>query len=65
MFLLMVMYYKSFALSGIVLVGSFLSIIGVILGSIASTLVSLFYIPILMAKTEAICPKKRKKNKKK
>jgi multidrug efflux pump subunit AcrB len=32
MFLLMVLYYKSFALSGIVLVGSFLSIIGVITG---------------------------------
>jgi len=32
MFLLMVIYYKSFALSGIVLVGSFLSIIGVIVG---------------------------------
>ena len=32
MFLLMVVYYKSFALSGIVLLGSFLSIIGVIVG---------------------------------
>jgi len=32
MFLLMVVYYKSFALSGIVLIGSFLSIIGVIVG---------------------------------
>ena len=32
MFLLMVVYYRSFALSGIVLVGSFLSIIGVIAG---------------------------------
>lgn len=32
MFLLMVVYYKSFALSGIVLAGSFLSIIGVIVG---------------------------------
>jgi multidrug efflux pump subunit AcrB len=32
MFLLMVVYYKSFALSGIVLAGSFLSIIGVISG---------------------------------
>lgn len=31
-FLLMVVYYKSFALSGIVLLGSFLSIIGVIVG---------------------------------
>lgn len=31
-FLLMVIYYKSFALSGIVLLGSFLSIIGVIFG---------------------------------
>ncbi len=31
-FLLMVVYYKSFVLSGIVLLGSFLSIIGVIIG---------------------------------
>lgn len=31
-FLLMVVYYKSFVLSGIILLGSFLSIIGVILG---------------------------------
>lgn len=31
-FLLMVIYYKSFVLSGIVLLGSFLSIIGVIIG---------------------------------
>jgi len=31
-FLLMVVYYKSFAISGIVLLGSFLSIIGVIIG---------------------------------
>ncbi|MEA1917245.1 MAG: efflux RND transporter permease subunit [Campylobacterota bacterium] len=31
-FLLLVIYYKSFAISGIVLLGSFLSIIGVILG---------------------------------
>jgi len=31
-FLLMVIYYKSFSLSGIVLLGSFLSIIGVIVG---------------------------------
>jgi multidrug efflux pump subunit AcrB len=31
-FLLMVIYYKSFVLSGIVLVGSFLSIVGVIFG---------------------------------
>ena len=31
-FLLMVVYYKSFSLSGIVLLGSFLSIIGVIVG---------------------------------
>lgn len=31
-FLLMVVYYKSFTLSGIVLLGSFLSIIGVIIG---------------------------------
>ena len=31
-FLLLVVYYKSFVLSGIILIGSFLSIIGVILG---------------------------------
>lgn len=31
-FLLMVVYYKSYALSGIILLGSFLSIIGVIIG---------------------------------
>ncbi|MFK5881090.1 MAG: efflux RND transporter permease subunit [Sulfurospirillum sp.] len=31
-FLLMVVYYKSFAISGIILLGSFLSIIGVIVG---------------------------------
>jgi multidrug efflux pump subunit AcrB len=31
-FLLMVIYYKSFAISGIILLGSFLSIIGVIIG---------------------------------
>jgi len=31
-FLLLVIYYKSFALSGIILLGSFLSLIGVILG---------------------------------
>jgi multidrug efflux pump subunit AcrB len=31
-FLLLVVYYKSFALSGIILLGSFLSLIGVILG---------------------------------
>ncbi|QHG91349.1 efflux RND transporter permease subunit [Sulfurimonas sp. CVO] len=31
-FLLMVIYYKSYALSGIILLGSFLSIIGVIIG---------------------------------
>jgi multidrug efflux pump subunit AcrB len=30
--------------------------ISLIFGSIASTLVSLFYIPVLMAKTDAICP---------
>ena len=30
--------------------------IALIFGSMASTLVSLFYIPVLMAKTQAICP---------
>ncbi len=30
--------------------------IALIFGSMASTLVSLYYIPVLMAKTEAICP---------
>jgi multidrug efflux pump subunit AcrB len=41
MFLLMVVYYKSFALSGIVLVGSFLSIIGVIIGHFFTDQISL------------------------
>jgi len=44
MFLLMVVYYKSFALSGIVLVGSFLSIIGVIIGHFISDLIFLYFI---------------------
>ena len=34
--------------------------IALIFGSIASTLVSLFYIPVLMAKTDEICPKNGK-----
>jgi len=42
MFLLMVVYYKSFALSGIVLIGSFLSIIGVISGHWIADKFSLF-----------------------
>jgi len=42
MFLLMVVYYKSFALSGIVLVGSFLSIIGVIVGHWITDKISLY-----------------------
>ena len=41
MFLLMVVYYKSFALSGIVLVGSFLSIIGVIIGHALTDIIAL------------------------
>jgi len=41
MFLLMVVYYKSFALSGIVLVGSFLSIIGVIIGHFITDMIAL------------------------
>ena len=41
MFLLMVVYYKSFALSGIVLVGSFLSIIGVIFGHFLTDIIAL------------------------
>ncbi len=41
MFLLMVVYYKSFALSGIVLAGSFLSIIGVIVGHYLTDIVAL------------------------
>jgi len=40
MFLLMVVYYKSFALSGVVLIGSFLSIIGVIVGHFITDLVT-------------------------
>lgn len=39
-FLLLVIYYKSFALSGIVLGGSFLSIIGVIFGHLVADLVT-------------------------
>ena len=42
MFLLMVVYYKSFALSGIVLIGSFLSIIGVIAGHWVTDKIQLF-----------------------
>ncbi len=42
MFFLMVVYYKSFALSGIVLVGSFLSIIGVIVGHWITDKIALF-----------------------
>jgi len=42
MFLLMVVYYKSFALSGIVLIGSFLSIIGVIIGHFFTDKIALF-----------------------
>jgi multidrug efflux pump subunit AcrB len=40
MFLLMVVYYKTFALSGIVLVGSFLSIIGVIIGHFITDMIT-------------------------
>jgi multidrug efflux pump subunit AcrB len=43
MFLLMVVYYKSFALSGIVLVGSFLSIIGVIIGHFITDIIFLVF----------------------
>ncbi len=43
MFLLMVVYYKSFVLSGIVLMGSFLSIIGVILGHILTDFIALYF----------------------
>jgi len=39
-FLLLVIYYKSFILSGIVLLGSFLSLIGVILGHFVADLVT-------------------------
>jgi len=42
MFFLMVVYYKSFALSGIVLLGSFLSIIGVIIGHVITDWIALF-----------------------
>ncbi len=41
MFLLMVVYYKSFTLSGIVLIASFLSIIGVIVGHYITDLVTM------------------------
>ena len=43
MFLLMVVYYKSFALSGIILLASFLSIIGVIIGHYITDLISLLF----------------------
>jgi multidrug efflux pump subunit AcrB len=43
MFLLMVLYYKSFALSGIVLAGSFLSIIGVIAGHWLTDKIQLYF----------------------
>ena len=43
MFLLMVVYYKSFVLSGIVLMGSFLSIIGVIIGHYITDLIALYF----------------------
>jgi len=46
MFLLMVVYYKSFALSGIVLAGSFLSIIGVIVGHWITDKISLAFADI-------------------
>ncbi|MDD5405930.1 MAG: efflux RND transporter permease subunit [Sulfurovaceae bacterium] len=39
-FLLLVVYYKSFTLSGIVLLGSFLSLIGVIVGHFVANLVT-------------------------
>ena len=39
-FLLLVIYYKSFSLSGIVLLGSFLSLIGVIVGHFVADLVT-------------------------
>ena len=43
MFLLMVVYYKSFSLSGIVLIGSFLSIIGVIIGHFITDMIALLF----------------------
>ena len=43
MFLLMVVYYKSFALSGIILLASFLSIIGVIVGHYVTDIISLVF----------------------
>ncbi|HHD84337.1 MAG TPA: efflux RND transporter permease subunit [Campylobacteraceae bacterium] len=43
MFLLMVVYYKSYALSGIVLAGSFLSIIGVIAGHWVTDKIQLYF----------------------
>jgi multidrug efflux pump subunit AcrB len=39
-FLLLVIYYKSFAISGIILAGSFLSIIGVIFGHLVADLIT-------------------------
>ncbi len=46
MFLLMVMYYKSFALSGIILLASFLSIIGVLIGHVITDWISLWFADI-------------------
>ncbi|MEA3370208.1 MAG: efflux RND transporter permease subunit [Campylobacterota bacterium] len=46
MFLLMVVYYKSFILSGIVLMGSFLSIIGVIIGHFITDMITLVFADI-------------------
>ncbi len=43
MFLLIVVYYKSFVLSGIVLIGSFLSIIGVIVGHWVTDKIQLYF----------------------
>lgn len=43
MFLLMVVYYKSFVLSGIILLASFLSIIGVIVGHFITDIISLVF----------------------
>jgi len=62
MFLLMVVYYKSFALSGIVLMGSFLSIIGVIMGHSITDMITMTFADMhfnLTATSLICCQKKR------
>ena len=57
MFLLIVVYYKSFVLSGIVLLGSFLSIIGVIIGHYITDIIALFLTDVHFYLTYALSRK--------